>query len=254
MSACKRNALVDDIAYSEPIAQVHSAFLIWLFLPAIDGHRYFLSSLLKAYLMNTYFKPSLAIVSVALGALFITGCATKVERTAADTTVDLSGDWNDTDSRMVAQEMIEDMVNQGWYPRFSQDRKRGGVPVVTVGTVENLTAEHIETQTFIADIQRAAINSGRLRFVAGQSQVKELRQNRAQQELNASEKTRKESGKEIGADVALQGKIASINDISGREAVKFYQIDLTLTDIETSEILWQGQKKIKKLVTQPRFR
>jgi penicillin-binding protein activator len=146
------------------------------------------------------------------------------------------------------------MVEQGWYARFSQAKKKGGVPVVTVGTMENLSSEHIETNAFVADIQRAAVNSGRLRFIASSNQVREIRRARNDQELNASEKTRKAAGNELGADVALQGKITTINDYADRDSVKFYQVDLVLTDIETSEILWQGQKKIKKLVTKSRFR
>jgi penicillin-binding protein activator len=191
---------------------------------------------------------SLSMILVACGG------PPKVERTDTDTTVDLSGNWNDADSRMVAKEMIQDMVEQGWYARFSQAKKKGGVPVVTVGTMENLSSEHIETNAFVADIQRAAVNSGRLRFIASNNQVREIRRARNDQELNASEKTRKAAGNELGADVALQGKITTINDYADRESVKFYQVDLVLTDIETSEILWQGQKKIKKLVTKSRFR
>jgi penicillin-binding protein activator len=194
---------------------------------------------------------SLAALSLALVAC---GSAPRVERTDTDTTVDLSGNWNDADSRMVAKEMIQDMVEQGWYARFSQAKKKGGVPVVTVGSMENLSSEHIETNAFVADIQRASVNSGRLRFIASSNQVREIRRARNDQELNASEKTRKASGNELGADVALQGKITTINDYAGREAVKFYQVDLVLTDIETSEILWQGTKKIKKLVSKSRFR
>jgi penicillin-binding protein activator len=194
--------------------------------------------------------------AIALLSMILVACGgpPKVERTDTDTTVDLSGNWNDADSRMVAKEMIQDMVEQGWYARFSQAKKKGGVPVVTVGTMENLSSEHIETNAFVADIQRAAVNSGRLRFIASSNQVREIRRARNDQELNASEKTRKAAGNELGADVALQGKITTINDYADRESVKFYQVDLVLTDIETSEILWQGQKKIKKLVTKSRFR
>jgi penicillin-binding protein activator len=194
--------------------------------------------------------------AIAFLSMILVACGgpPKVERTDTDTTVDLSGNWNDADSRMVAKEMIQDMVEQGWYARFSQAKKKGGVPVVTVGTMENLSSEHIETNAFVADIQRAAVNSGRLRFIASSNQVREIRRARNDQELNASEKTRKAAGNELGADVALQGKITTINDYADRDSVKFYQVDLVLTDIETSEILWQGQKKIKKLVTKSRFR
>ena len=52
---------------------------------------------------------------LAIG-LFFSGCAAKktVERVDVETTIDLSGRWNDADSRMVSQAMIADCLNHPW--------------------------------------------------------------------------------------------------------------------------------------------
>lgn len=193
---------------------------------------------------------TLVVIGIA-----ITGCATgtHVQRTSAETTIDLSGKWNDADSRMVSQEMIQDMVNQPWYSRYVQ-KKRGQVPIVRLGEVDNRSSEHIETQTFIGDIQRAMINSGKLRFMSNQSQTLEVRNERASQELNARETQLKMNGNELGSDLMLQGTIVSQNDYDGRQSIRFYQVDLQLTDVESGEAIWTGQKKIKKEISKPRFR
>jgi PBP1b-binding outer membrane lipoprotein LpoB len=58
----------------------------------------------------------------------------------------------------------------------------------------------------------------------------------------------KKWGKELGADYMLQGTINSIVDTYQNQKVIYYQIDLELTDLETNEVLWIGDEKIKKYV------
>jgi hypothetical protein len=58
----------------------------------------------------------------------------------------------------------------------------------------------------------------------------------------------KQWGLEIGADYMLQGSINSIMDAYKREKVIYYQIDSELTNMETNEVVWIGDKKIKKFV------
>ena len=58
----------------------------------------------------------------------------------------------------------------------------------------------------------------------------------------------KKFGLEIGADFILQGSINSIVDAYKKDKVVYYQIDLELTNLQTNEVVWIGDKKIKKLV------
>lgn len=181
------------------------------------------------------------ILSCLLGA-----CATSVERVATDSTIDLSGAWNDTDSRLVAEEMIADVLSRPWISDFSS--RSGQRPAVIVGTVRNLSHEHINVKTFVADMERALINSGRVDFVASRDERGEIRDERMDQDLNAREDTRKAAGQELGADFMLQGQINTIIDVEGKEQVRYYQVDLTLISLADNRKVWLGQKKIKKLV------
>jgi len=174
------------------------------------------------------------------------GCSTKVQRMDTTTAKDLSGRWNDTDSRMVAEEMINDSLSRPWYDRFVA--QNGREPVIIVGTVENQTMEHINTQTFIQNMQRALINSGRVKFVASQNERGEVRTERLEQDEFASEETRKAFGQEVGADFMLSGVLSSIVDQEGRRSVIFYQTNLRLINIKTNQIVWNGEKQIKKYV------
>lgn len=184
--------------------------------------------------------------------LFLGGCATEVTRMDVNEVKDLSGAWNDTDSRMVSEEMIDDMLQRPWVNDFQA--ANGKRPTVIVGEVRNLSHEHINVNTFIADIERAMINSGRIDFVASSVDRQEIRGERKDQDLNAREDTRNAMGQEIGADFMLKGQINTIIDQASKDQVRYYQVDLTLISMKDNLKVWLGQKKIKKFVKRSKLR
>ena len=192
---------------------------------------------------------------LVLGLLVIlAGCAStpKVERTAVDTTIDVSGRWNDADSRMVSEEMIRDCLDRPWLETF-RDAHGGKRPTVIVGRVRNRSHEHINVQTFVKDLERALINSGRVQFVASKGERSGVREERLDQAKHASEETMKGPGEEIGADFMLIGTINTIRDEAGRKAVMFYQTNLELINMSNNVKAWIGEKKIKKVIKKSRF-
>jgi len=187
--------------------------------------------------------------------ILLAGCASTtrtVQRVSAEEVLDQSGNWNDTDSRLVAGQMIKDLIYRPWLQDFvlEEDRK----PVVVVGTVRNFSSEHIQSDVFIKDIERELINSGKVKFVAGIKERDNIRQERMEQQSYASEETAKRLAAESGADFMLQGGIKSNIDASGNKAVKFYQVDLELINVETNEKVWIGSKEIKKFVKKNRVK
>lgn len=185
--------------------------------------------------------------------ILLWGCGGKtVERVDPNTVIDLSGRWNDADSRFVAEEMIREILNHPWIVEHMQ-RTGGRRPVVIVGAIRNRSMEHIPVATFVRDIERALINSGRVSVVASAEERGEIRAEREDQRINASLETIKRMGRELGADYMLTGEISTIEDREGGRQVRFYQVDLVLTNIETNEKVWLGQKKIKKYIEQSRF-
>ena len=185
-------------------------------------------------------------------ALIISACSTSVERLDAQQQIDLSGAWNDTDSQLVAREMVEDSLSRPWITKFI--KAEGKEPTVIVGRIKNLSHEHINTKTFIADIERELINSGEVQFVASASARDEIRVERDDQAANATQDTRKEMGLEYGADFMMQGQINTLVDIDGTTQVRFYQVNLELISIKDNRKVWIGDKKIKKLVKRSKLR
>jgi len=193
-----------------------------------------------------YFRHFMSVLLVLGMVAGVAACKPTITREDPNLVKDLSGKWNDTDSRKVSEEMIQDVLSQPWLSKFNA--KNGRVPTVIVGTVRNLSHEHINTQTFISDIRRALINSGEVSFVASSEERGEIRSERKDQDLNASEATRKEMGNEVGADYMLKGTINTIIDAIEGEQVRFYQVDLTLIDLSSNRMVWAGQQKIKKSI------
>jgi uncharacterized protein (TIGR02722 family) len=193
-----------------------------------------------------------AVVLGCFGFLMIAGCGSETKVTRVDTGVvtDLSGRWNDTDSRMVAETMVKDALEYPWLNNFSQAKHRQ--PVVVVGTVMNNSHEHINVQTFVTDLERELTNSQKVTFVAGKGERDEVRNERKEQAMYAREDTQKAPGKEIGADYMMKGTIATILDEAEGTKAMFYQVDLQMVDLESNAKVWFGQKKIKKVIEKKR--
>ena len=186
----------------------------------------------------------LMIVAVAM--FSVISCSRQVTRINPDQQVDISGRWNDTDSKLVAEEMIKDVTGRPWHSNFrvESDRK----PIIIVGYVQNKSSEHIEAETFIKDVEREFINSGFVKVVSNAEFREKLREERAEQGEFASPQTQAKWGKELGADFMMFGVITAVTDSYKKEKVVNYKVNLELSNIETNEKVWLGDKEIKKYI------
>lgn len=196
------------------------------------------------------------LISLVILSTLMTGCGPSqtVNRVGADTTTDLSGRWNDTDARLVSEEMISDAVSKPWLDQFYQNHNEA--PIAIVGRVRNETMEHIDTEVITKEMERAFVNSGRVQVVASSQEREQLREERQDQQSYSSYETTAALANELGADFMLIGNISSIVDesVSGKEAAIFYTVNLELVDVETNRKVWIGNKKIKKFIEKKRLR
>jgi uncharacterized protein (TIGR02722 family) len=187
------------------------------------------------------------ILAAALGLTIVNCGSPKVSRVSETSVTDLSGRWNETDSRLTAEEITAELMDHAWYSTFAAENT-GKKPVIIVGMITNKSHEHIPAETFSKDIEKAIINSGRMKLVQAGNMREEIRAERADQQNFASQSTMKKFGLENGADFMLQGTINSIVDENKKEKTVYYQIDLELTNIQTNDKVWIGDKKIKKYI------
>jgi uncharacterized protein (TIGR02722 family) len=183
-------------------------------------------------------------------AVVLSACSSvpTVQRVDAGTQIDLSGYWNDSDVRIVCDSLILDCVNSA---RVVQAiAAKGGIPTVIVGSFKNDSSEHIDTEVISKTMETAIFNSGKLDFVAAGSVREELRAERADQQLSASEETAARLGAETGADFLMTGSVKTVIDKAGSQEVRTYWVYAEMTNISTNVRMWMGQNdEIKKQVT-----
>jgi hypothetical protein len=197
-----------------------------------------------------------SLLSALLVSFILIGCrpSQQVTRINPGTTTDLSGKWNDTDARLVAEEMIADALSKPWLNQFNRNNQKP--PVVIVGRVRNESMEHIDTEVFTKELERSFVNSGEISIVASSEERADIRDERLDQQTNASYETTKKMGQELGADFMMIGNINSIVDeaIDNRTLAVFYTVNLEFVNIQTNQKVWIGNKKIKKLIERKNYR
>ncbi len=184
-----------------------------------------------------------AALTMVGAAVLTAGCATKVSRVDPAEEIALSDQWNNKDSELVATEMINDMLSFPWVSDFEHENNYR--PTIIIQRIANKSHEHIAVDTFVNDIKRALLRSGKADFVVAGEERDAVRDERRDQELNS--RNAKEMGQEDAADFALSGSINSIVDEAGKKRVTFYQVDMKLINMESNREVWNGQKKIQKL-------
>jgi penicillin-binding protein activator len=183
---------------------------------------------------------------VMLICLAATGCAPGVSRIEPNQAMDLSGRWNDTDSRMVADKMINELLGSEKFRDYA--KSLGKKPAIIVGLIRNKTSEHIDADTYIKKVELAIYNSGIAQLVESSGFRDKVREERAQQQEFADPATVSQWGKEVGANLMLFGDMTSQTDVYNRKRVVDYVTTLYLTDMETNMRVWYGQEEIKKFI------
>jgi len=121
-------------------------------------------------------KPYLSVFLLVL----VMGCARSVTRMNPSEAVDLSGRWNDTDSREVANSMMADLLGSEKFKEYAKALAKK--PTIIVGLVRNKTSEHIDSDTYIKKLELAIFNSGVADLVESDAFRDKLREERAQQQ------------------------------------------------------------------------
>jgi PBP1b-binding outer membrane lipoprotein LpoB len=173
-----------------------------------------------------------------------------VQRVSADAQTDLSGKWNDTDAKLTSESLIKDCFSSAWLQSFQDEQ--GRKPAVRVRGVVNKTDEHIDSQVFIKNIERAMVNSGKVKVLAQEGS--ELSSVEKEQDRAASgaqsDETAVSLGNETGADYVVAVRVTSILDQVEGQKAKFYKVNFELISPSSGEKVWIGDHEIKKLIEQ----
>jgi penicillin-binding protein activator len=188
----------------------------------------------------------LSILSISVFLLLAACSQRTVTRMDPSKQIDLSGRWNDSDSRMVANQMVSQFLNSPRYREYATEW--GKRPAIIVGYIQNKTSEHIDAENFVKRFELEIFNSGLADVVESRDFRETIREERADQQEFATPETAARWGRETGAQLMLFGVMSSETDVYRNRRVVNYIITLYLTDIETTRRIWYGQEEIKKYI------
>lgn len=185
--------------------------------------------------------PWFAALLIAALVLALGGCAKPKTRYGDPGAVEtVTNQFGSTDLQMLAEQMTQSMLE-------SPAIQGGNLPIVTIQEVRNKTSEYIDTRAITNRMRATLQKSRRVRFAVDaaemQKQIEELK--RQQGEYYDQEKS-VQQGRMVGAGFRLSGEITSI--VKETEDVKdvYYQLFLSLTDIQTGIEEWSDVKDIRK--------
>lgn len=197
-------------------------------------------------------KLKIIFVLILLANVFMS-CVSGVERIDADSVTDLSGYWNDTDVRLIADTLVLECVEAPAIKNYIIENKK--LPTVVLGSFRNLSDEHLDTSILAKKFEVALINSGKVDFVASGKDREEIRKEREDQLVYASEETAKSLGAEIAADFMLVGSVKTIVDSFEGKTTRNYFVNAELISVETNRKLWVGENsQIKKFIQRSKVR
>ncbi|MDR2343339.1 MAG: penicillin-binding protein activator LpoB [Spirochaetaceae bacterium] len=197
-------------------------------------------------------------IAAAVFATVFVSCTSAPKVTRVEQQADLSGYWDDNDVQQVCDKLIESCLESNNVDRFvnlyAQSHK-GESPAAIVLPFRNASSEHIDMQIVSNNMRASIIGSGKLDFVEGGNAREAIRAERADQSNNnASEETAAAMGNEIGAALAFNGEVRSIIDSAGNVSTRTYYVKATLTNIETTRILWEGTETVRKNIKRSAFK
>ena len=180
------------------------------------------------------FSTKQAVAVFALVCTVAAGAFAKKGTTRVDSNevVDLDGFWNDSDVKIVCDDLIAQCIASPRVARFEDDNGRPAT--VIIGKISNKSSEYIDTTIVTKRFQNAIINSGVLEFVSDSSERQALRSEKLDQDIHSSEESAKSIDNELAADFMLLGEVNSIVQTSGKTQVRTYFVTIQLHDLETN--------------------
>jgi len=175
---------------------------------------------------------------VFLFASLCAGCASTSYITP-DTVTQYDSKFSDTDLKMVSDKMAQSLRESA----VMQSREK---TVIGLLHVKNRTSEHINTDAVTDKMMIALLKTGEIKF-AGRENLKTLiEEQRLSQTGMVDQDKVQEIGKLYGIDFFISGQLESIEKKGAASELTYYRLSLSLTDTETSEIVWADEVELKK--------
>ncbi len=140
--------------------------------------------------------------------------------------------WNDGDSEVIADSIVNKLLLSEWKTKFTTKRK----PILVIGSIENLTNETINTDLLSKNIERSFINSGDVTFIPSKSKREVVRSNRRNKN-EFDDKELKKYLKPLNSDFFISGNFKLVIDSTSISALKKYELTLEIVKVKNLELV-----------------
>lgn len=190
--------------------------------------------------MLRFIAPSCALVLVLL---LLGGCAGKSRYTSTSQIDDVTVGVSDTDVKMLAGKIVQDLLAAGFIDRYEQPVTISLLPIV------NSTSEFINTDALFGEqIMEAIVNSGSGVFeFVDRNLIKETLKEAefaADGLISQNEATR--LGRMAGVTLLMSGELTSIRSTTRKTDQRYYKLALRLVDTERNTVVWMSSEDIRK--------
>ncbi len=201
--------------------------------------------------MNRLQIKTLRLFLAVAAVLFMAGCTVTTRDISSDQEVIYDEGYHFSDKKNIVNAMADSLISK---PPLVNANDR---PVIVVYGIANRTSEHISTSAITDDIRQALLASGKVRFVNKIQRENISRETDYQYSGKVTTETRIKLGRQVGADYMLTGTLRSIEKKQPRQVrlkkkiLKYYSLNLELTDLETSLIEWADSAEVIRESSRP---
>ena len=201
--------------------------------------------------MNRYTLKSCLIILMVVLLGFSFGCTVTTREISSEEEVIYDEGYHFSDKKNIVDTLVGSLISK---PPLSNTSDK---PVMIVYGVANRTSEHISTSGITDDIRQALLESGKVRFINETQRENIAYETDYQYGGRVSPQTRIKLARQVGAKYMLTGTLRSIEKKQPRQVrlkkrtLKYYSLNLELTDIETSLIEWADSAEVIREAAKP---
>ncbi|MCG8613715.1 MAG: penicillin-binding protein activator LpoB [Pseudomonadales bacterium] len=188
---------------------------------------------------------------MALCCLILGGCAATTTNLDPENEVHYDASYDFSDKKKIVEKLVTPLITQNNIPPQSEK------PILIVYPIVNETSEHISTGGISDDIRMKLLNSGKFRLISERQRENIQKETQYQQKGYVNPAQRIAMGKQLGAEYMISGTLRSIRKkeprqwrLSKSERI-YYSLDLSVTDLETGELIYADQAEIAREASRP---
>ncbi len=181
---------------------------------------------------------------------FLSGCSSSTKNLDPQQELHYDASYDFSDKKAIVNDLVNNLLNA---PLHMKKVK----PIIIIYPIYNETSEHIDTGGISDDIQRELFKSGRFRFISEKQRADIISEMDYQSKGYVDKSMQVKMGRQLGADYILSGSLRSIKKkqpkqwrVSKTERI-YYSLDLTMTDLETAELVYADQAELAREASRP---